>query len=206
MITTEQLKDRYGYDHPPRAARDVREHGIPLRTVKVKAKSGRTIAAYTFDLSRDMEGLKTGGRKVVDRKVKSALLKRQDSRCGICGGKFAPSNLQVDHRIPYEVGGEPAHSNLTAFMLVCRPCNRGKSWACEHCDNWKTIKNPRTCTSCYWASPTQFEHVAMVKIRRLDLTWAGAETREFDEFISRCRSRGVQLQKRTKELIRRSLK
>jgi hypothetical protein len=30
-ITTEELKNKYGYDHPPRAARDVRELGIPRR-------------------------------------------------------------------------------------------------------------------------------------------------------------------------------
>ena len=29
-ITTEELKEKYGYNHPPRAARDVREQGIPL--------------------------------------------------------------------------------------------------------------------------------------------------------------------------------
>lgn len=28
-ISTEELKDVYGYDHPPRAVRDVREQGIP---------------------------------------------------------------------------------------------------------------------------------------------------------------------------------
>ncbi|WP_044290750.1 hypothetical protein [Rivularia sp. PCC 7116] len=31
-ITTEDLKETYGYNHPPRAARDVRERGIPLET------------------------------------------------------------------------------------------------------------------------------------------------------------------------------
>lgn len=42
-ITTEDLKDTYGYDHPPRAARDVREHGIPLETFRVEASNGRKI-------------------------------------------------------------------------------------------------------------------------------------------------------------------
>ena len=31
-ITAEELKDNYGYNHPPRAARDVRENGVPLDT------------------------------------------------------------------------------------------------------------------------------------------------------------------------------
>lgn len=36
FITTEQLEKQYGYNHPPRAARDVREAGIPLETFRVK--------------------------------------------------------------------------------------------------------------------------------------------------------------------------
>ena len=40
-ITTEELKNKYGYDHPPRAARDVRELGIQLETFRVEAANGR---------------------------------------------------------------------------------------------------------------------------------------------------------------------
>ena len=32
-ITTEELTTIYGYEHPPRAARDLREAGVPLRNV-----------------------------------------------------------------------------------------------------------------------------------------------------------------------------
>lgn len=34
-ITTEELKDIYGYNHPPRAIRDVREQGIPIETYRI---------------------------------------------------------------------------------------------------------------------------------------------------------------------------
>jgi len=47
-ITTEELKEQYGYNHPPRAARDVREQGIPLETFNVKDSTGRAIGAYRF--------------------------------------------------------------------------------------------------------------------------------------------------------------
>ena len=47
-ITTEELSELYGYDHAPRAARDVRELGIPLVTFRVEGKSGRKIASYRF--------------------------------------------------------------------------------------------------------------------------------------------------------------
>ncbi len=46
QITTEELKEKYGYNHPPRAVRDVREHGIPIETFRVTGSDGRKIAAY----------------------------------------------------------------------------------------------------------------------------------------------------------------
>ncbi|HAO22511.1 MAG TPA: HNH endonuclease, partial [Desulfobacteraceae bacterium] len=48
FVTTEELKEKYGYNHPPRAARDVREHGIPLITFRVTGSDNRKIAAYKF--------------------------------------------------------------------------------------------------------------------------------------------------------------
>ena len=42
-ITTEESKNKYGYNHPPRAARDVRERGIRLETYRVSSASGRKI-------------------------------------------------------------------------------------------------------------------------------------------------------------------
>jgi hypothetical protein len=41
FITTEDLETTYRYNHPPRAARDVREAGIPLITFNVKSKGGK---------------------------------------------------------------------------------------------------------------------------------------------------------------------
>jgi len=53
FITTEELKETYGYNHAPRAARDVRENGIPLETFYVTGNDGRRIAAYRFgDISK----------------------------------------------------------------------------------------------------------------------------------------------------------
>ena len=47
FVTTEELK-ALGYEHAPRAARDVRELGIPLETFRVKDSEGKSIAAYRF--------------------------------------------------------------------------------------------------------------------------------------------------------------
>jgi len=43
FITTEALEKKYGYNHPPRAARDVREAGIPLETFRARSSDGRSI-------------------------------------------------------------------------------------------------------------------------------------------------------------------
>ena len=68
-VTTEQLSELYGYDHAPRAARDVRELGIPLETFRVEGKSGRRIAAYRFGDPSEVRGGKLGGRKARAKRV-----------------------------------------------------------------------------------------------------------------------------------------
>jgi len=46
-VSSEELQSIYGYDHPPRAVRDVRENGIPIEIFRVSSeKTGRGIAAY----------------------------------------------------------------------------------------------------------------------------------------------------------------
>ena len=51
------------------------------------------------------------------------------------------TKLQVDHRIPYEIGGEHDEKDIDYFMLLSPSANRAKSWTCEHCKNWE-VKNP----------------------------------------------------------------
>lgn len=181
-ITTEDLKETYGYDHPPRAARDVREQGIPLETFSLKGAHGRTIAAYRFgDLSK-IEGHKLGGRQVFSKLLKAELYAKQEGRCAICFQAYEDRYLQIDHRVPYEVAGDNVaeQSDLAGFMLICASCQRGKSWTCEHCENWKSIKDRATCVSCYWGSPEKYSHMAMQPVRREVLTWTGAEAAVHD--------------------------
>jgi hypothetical protein len=54
FITTETLRDKYGYNHPPRAVRDVKEQGIPIEMFRVEGRDGRKIAAYRFGDPRKM--------------------------------------------------------------------------------------------------------------------------------------------------------
>src|SRR5438094_6870855 len=83
-ITTDELKSLYGYEHPPRAARDVREQGIPLETFRVKDSHGRSIGAYRFaDPSAVRKGV-LAGRKVFSKEFKQRLAEKNGNRCGMC--------------------------------------------------------------------------------------------------------------------------
>lgn len=84
-ITTQELKDTYGYDHPPRAARDVRERGIPLVTFRVPGNDGKSIAAYKFGDFNDAQNAlsKVAGRTVLSKALKQALVDKFGSKCFI---------------------------------------------------------------------------------------------------------------------------
>lgn len=186
-ITTEDLKEKYGYNHPPRAAKDVRDEGIPLETFSVKGSDGRTIAAYRFgDPSAVRRGF-LGGRRAFSKAFKAALVEANGSRCHICFQEYEERYLQIDHSVPYEVVGDANfdENDLDSYMLLCGSCNRAKSWSCEHCNNWIGKKSPKVCAVCYWASPEVYEHVAMQDSRRLDLVWSGKETHTYDALKSK---------------------
>lgn len=77
FVTTEDLSGTYGYGHPPRAARDVREQGVPLETFYVTDADGRRIAAYRFGDLREAEPEKLGGRRAWPKDGKHSLLESQ---------------------------------------------------------------------------------------------------------------------------------
>jgi len=150
-VTTEELKEKYGYNHPPRAARDVREHGIPLETFRVTGSDGREIAAYRFGDVIIQRFKKLSGRTGLSKKIKNALVKKYGCKCFIYLEEVDERELQIDHRIPYEVGGDGDGSELDPedFMLLSGSANRAKSWSCEHCENWNKIKDQKICLTCY---------------------------------------------------------
>lgn len=206
-ITTEDLETLYGYRHPPRAIRDVREQGIPIESYNVTNSDGRTIAAYRFgDPSHLIVG-RIGGRRVFSKVFKQALETQQKNRCAICDIYFESRYLQVDHRIPYEVIGDIEDERaLSDYMVLCGSCNRAKSWSCEHCSNWLEIKNPEICRRCYWANPTDYDHVATRTIRRVDLVWSEDETQIHDALLNQAHRNDESLTEYIKKLLQQLLK
>lgn len=207
FITTQDLKDRYGYNHPPRAVRDVKEHGIPIEMFRVEGSDGRKIAAYRFgDPSKARSG-KQAGRTVLGKELRQKLLAAHGERCAIYLEAFPERELQIDHRIPFEVLGDVpgAEPKPDDYMLLCGSANRAKSWSCEHCVNWLELKKPAVCRACYWAFPDNYTHVAMREARRADILWTGAEIASYE----RLKKRTLDLQKNipgyVKELIEQHL-
>ena len=98
-VTTEELKNLYGYNHAPRAAMDVKDHGIPLEGFKVKNEQGRTISAYRFPNESNLRAA-FAGRRAFSKELRGRVLEANESRCNACR---TTEDLQIDHRVPYAV-------------------------------------------------------------------------------------------------------
>ena len=182
-ITSEEIKEIYGYNHPPRAVRDVREQGIPIETFRTKDSSGRAIAAYRFGNYEEYRNLltKNAGRTALSKALKKALIEEYGAKCFIYQESIDPSLLQVDHRIPYEIAGEQG-KDTSFFMLLCPSANRAKSWSCEHCSNWER-KDPAFCVGCFWAFPENYTHISGNQERRIILSFTGHEVEDYNNLI-----------------------
>ncbi len=186
FVTTEQLREVYGYHHPPRARMDVLDMGIPLETYRVKDSRGRSIGAYRFGDPSKIDTAKLG-RMAFSKAFKNDLYVKQKGRCAITGQPLERRQLSLDHRIPYQVTGDQHESECAgvAFMLISVWLQRIKSWSCEHCRNWRELRDKRICSKCFWASPEKYEHIAMEQRRRVDLEWIGEEVKEFKTIAQR---------------------
>ena len=194
FCSTEDLKNA-GYEHAPRAARDVRELGIPLETFPIKDSAGKKIAAYRFGdwekAKKENQLAKTSGRNQLTQKLKKALLERYGARC----------NLYGDHRVPYEIGGDPENMmDLERFMLVSPSANREKSWVCEHCENWSR-KEIQMCRTCYYAYPEHYEHVAGRKEKRLSIAFHDEDMYLYENITKGAAQHGRTYEEEVKRII-----
>jgi hypothetical protein len=194
-ISNEDLLETYGYNHPPRAIRDVREQGVPLDTYKVVDRNGRKIAAYKFSDPSKISQNKIGGRQTFSKAFKNLLLKQYGSKCSFCSEEYEDRYLTIDHRTPYEVVGDGASDERSPgeFILVCGTCQRKKSWSCEQCPNWKNKKDIDVCNSCYWAKPEDYTHMALRQLRRVEIVWEGKEIEAFDKLSDEAKEKSIGL-------------
>jgi hypothetical protein len=206
-ITSDDLQNTYGYRHTSRAVRDVRELGIPIESFRIEAKDGRKISAYRFANPTEQHHGTLAGRRMFPLSFKKEMAEYYESRCAICSDYYGERYLQIDHRVPFEIGGESVEVNLDVneFMWLCASCNRAKSWSCEHCPNW-TTKDVNICKLCYWANPEKHEHIATENIRRLALVWKGASTSDYDELVASAEKQEKLLPDYVKLILMRYLK
>jgi len=208
IITNEELSDLYGYDHPPRAIRDVRENGIPLITHNVTSpKTGRRMGAYTFDDVSKIKRGRIGGRKAFSKKFKQELVAMYGAKEAFTGEGLDERYLQIDHRVPYEVIGDDNNTELKLdpkdFMLLDASSNRAKSWSCEHCNNLTTKHDPQICRRCFWASPEDYDHIAETQSRRAEIVWTGEETQDFDQLKAEAQALSVEVPALIKKKLRK---
>ncbi|MGK2309301.1 HNH endonuclease signature motif containing protein [Cutibacterium sp. V970] len=160
--TTSDL-EALGYKHSPRAVRDLRESGVELVTENERytdpaTGQNKSRARYTIvgiDPNRK-------SRRAFSKKISDAV--KSTGRCEVCG--VSGGVLQVDHRVPFEIGGESYPHVLSELMPLCPSCNRAKSWQCENCPNWE-LKELNTCKTYMWASPEKYFHVATKQVREI---------------------------------------
>ncbi|GAB4209384.1 MAG: hypothetical protein OHK0022_40360 [Roseiflexaceae bacterium] len=204
-ITTEDLTTTYGYKHPPRAVRDVRDLGIPLETFDILSSDGKRIAAYRFGDLENMVSDRLSGRRNFPKDFKKALVERYGMRCLIYQWDLEERYLQIDHRIPYTISGDVDFVNLSVedYMLLSASANRAKSWSCEQCKNWNDYKSEEICRTCYWAYPENYNHIAMQPIRRVDIIWSDQETEIFDQAKANAEQSALSIQDYIKGLLRK---
>lgn len=185
----------------------MREHGIPIITFPGVDSEGRKIAAYKFGKFKKKDLKKYSGRTLLSKKIKKELTTRYGSKCFIYKELVDSKDLQIDHRVPYEIGGDSEDgASVDNFMLLSPSANRAKSWSCEHCKNWTDKKNVSVCLSCYWASPEKYSHVACKQIRRVDLLWEGKEVGVYDKLKRKSKDKDVEIQCLIKEILAKTIK
>ncbi|WET78700.1 helix-turn-helix domain-containing protein [Amycolatopsis sp. QT-25] len=195
-LTTEQLSGM-GYEHPPRAIRDLRDAGATVTTSSARNGVGKRIASYT--LVPEMSVGRTG-RVSIPKKFRDLINEEHGYKCAICAGKFEGRELQCDHRIPFGIAGDSATIDAANFMPLCASDNRSKSWSCERCPNW-TERDPEVCGTCFWAFPGNYEHVETRPERRVSITFQGDEVSVFNSLKEAASRRQVSVQNLIKDTV-----
>jgi len=115
QVTSQELKDVYGYNHPPRAIRDVREQGIPIKTLRVTGSDGRSIAVYKFGDPSQVRAAQLSGRTAFSSQLKTLLIQTHLNSLLLC-----PSPLSSPQRGEGWVRGDfPGCNNIYFVCINC---------------------------------------------------------------------------------------
>lgn len=176
-----------------------------MDTFTVRDSHGKRIAAYRFgdweSAKKSNPLAKTSGRTQFTEKLKNALIEKYGSRCHLYGEEYPPRLLQLDHRIPFEIGGDPSNMLDTSyFMLLSPSANRDKSRACEHCVNW-IEKNIDMCRTCYYAYPEDYQHIAGETEKKLNLVFNSEDLDLYNQIVEQAKLHHISYQSAVKRMI-----
>ncbi|WP_052330788.1 hypothetical protein [Rivularia sp. PCC 7116] len=92
-------------EFPPR----FKNTGLPFSRYffGVTGSDGRKIAAYRFGDVNKARFSRASGRTGLSKQIKNELILTHGSKCFICLEVLSERELQIDHRVPFEVDGEP---------------------------------------------------------------------------------------------------
>lgn len=204
-VTSAKLQE-LGYPEARRAPMDIKDLGIPIVNGRAKRADGRYIASYSFGRAADLIAGRGRGRGGVPKKFRAKLLKHYGSRDCITDAEMDPRVLTVDHRIPYQIDGDRglAEQDVSAFMLLDKQSQRLKSWSCEHCPNFLLKRSPQVCSTCFWAFPEKYDHIATEDIRRTEVVWQGGDVPVHDRLQKRAEREGVTVVELLRRLARKA--
>lgn len=200
-ISTFELRSM-GYGHPPRAAQDLKEAGVALRTVYGKhPETGNRMGSYVLDAPAPVTVDNFSGRAQLPKNLSDKLHEHYGSRCNMDIYSHSRRALQADHRIPFIVAGDPDGFDPADWQLLCGSHQRRKSFECENCPNY-VEKDKAVCAECYWAFPEKYTHVATRKERRVELVWGGDELTRYEQLQALAEERGTTVASLIKESLR----
>lgn len=188
-VSTEQLES-LGYTHPPRVAGDVKEHGIPIVRIPARDSNGRAIGAYMLGDPDEIRA-NMGGRKAFTKEFRETMLAHYGARSTLSGAPYPARVLQIDHRIPFQIGGDPDDDDVRHYMLLDASQQRAKSFSCETCPNLLGEKSVEVCRRCFWASPEDYDHIATEERRRAEVEWVAGEVASYERLKAAAKAAGL---------------
>ncbi|MGB9587746.1 MAG: HNH endonuclease [Armatimonadota bacterium] len=136
-VHNQDLRRVSGANDTPRIIRSLRQEGWQI---EVRGDGYNRLLSLEKHLPK-------GERKLISRKLRFAVLHRDNYRCRACGRSVEDGvKLQVDHIIPIDWGGKTELDNLQA---LCEECNAGKkAWVSGYkAEQLKEIINQPTVES-----------------------------------------------------------
>lgn len=120
-VHNQELRQVAGVNDTPRVIRALKQEGWQI---EVRGDGQNRLTSLKRMAPR-------GVRKPINRKLRYAVLHRDNFRCQACGrGVDDNVKLEIDHIIPVDWGGETEISNL---QTLCEECNSGKkAWVSQH--------------------------------------------------------------------------